>query len=106
MEELKFRCWHNKEEMVYFGLGNPLPDGDIMQYIGLKDRDNKEIYKGDIVELFGWGMQVKSDGMTSIVWDIDESGWNFEDSTYTEDRYDFRKAINNCKVIGNIYENN
>jgi len=77
----------------------------IGQFTGLKDKNGIEIYEGDIVELFGWGSQNTSEGKSVIIWDIDINGWDFERSNYTEDRYDFIKAIDNCKITGNIYEN-
>lgn len=63
------------------------------------------IYESDIVELFGWGGEIMSDGFASIVWDDDAIGWDFSRSNYVDDRYDFRKAISNCVIIGNIHEN-
>lgn len=74
------------------------------QFTGSTDNNGTKIFEGDIVELFGWGKQVKSDGYASIEYDNDIIGWNFSRSSYAEDRYDFRKAISNCIVIGNIHE--
>jgi len=77
---------------------------ELMQFTGLTDKNGKEVFDGDIVACYDWGGKnpfIKND---SIVWDADENGWNFN-SNWVEDRYDFRKAISVCEVIGNIYEN-
>lgn len=116
MREIKFRAWDNSDKEKPYMLGPyELSDSifnnkevrklELMQYTGLKDKNGVEIYEGDIVELLGWSSQTKSDGYTFIEWDIDEIGWNFNRSQYAEDRYDFRKAIQNCLVIGNIHQN-
>ena len=121
MKEIKFRAWDSKNKIIinaiFVGLGKvygmtktfktskKLEDVILMQYTGLKDKNGKEIYEWDIVELYGWGSQKSSDGYAVIEWDVDETGWNLNKPNYTEDRYDFRQAIENCIVVGNIYEN-
>jgi uncharacterized phage protein (TIGR01671 family) len=110
--EIKFRAWcGTKKEFVNPTYNNAelndifqLPFYYLQQFTGLKDKNSKDIYEGDIVELFGWGRQTSSDGNAVIIWDIDETGWNIDRQPYCDDRYDFRKAIQNCEIIGNIHE--
>lgn len=54
--EIKFRAWNNGQMWEIFDLLNPKepidnwPKGNIlMQFTGLKDKNGKEIYEGDVV---------------------------------------------------------
>lgn len=125
--EIKFRAWNGKEMIYEAGFcfnhinqlfkkdftdvfiidgiesGEILYNGDygdciIMQSTGLKDKNGKEIYEGDIVEHYHLGEVIKS-----II------HWNEEKAMFCL-RYDGDKLnghhLNNSQytVIGNIYE--
>ena len=100
MRKLKFRAWaKERKEFVYFDINKGTPwninEKYIMQYTGLEDGNNKEIYEGDILESSNGGNSFKE----KVHWDIDQ----FRVGNYEPDGLSYFSK--NCKVIGNIYEN-
>lgn len=125
MREIKFRAWTGKE-MIYYpewftlegqhvlcfeepphsyvdesDIDNP-NRVELMQYTGLKDKNGKEIYEGDIVknerhyfttsvEYYGSSFNCKSEGLPL--------------HTFIDEHYGEDSAKNSIEVIGNIYEN-
>lgn len=109
MREIKFRAWHEKlERMIYdIGVEDEWTDengkvwsdmkGNLMQFTGLKDKNGKEIYEGDIVR-------------TSLYGQIDcevvfmKSGFYLLlDTGIGTNLYPMTDVM--MEIIGNIYEN-
>lgn len=116
--EIKFRAWQcthkymtdditmlQDSKSTDFYYGDPedgmsmRDDWELMQSTGLKDKDGKEIYEGDI--------GVSDKGTQFIVlWIDDLHGFYMKTSLYGKECFDFREYMMiEFKVIGNIYEN-
>ncbi|EJP74655.1 YopX family protein [Campylobacter sp. FOBRC14] len=124
MKEIKFRAWDvlNKK-MLSWGEVFDLPAWEIfpgtpeqrafevMQYTGLKDRNGKEIYEGDILEFRANPFDRKRDLFQVVFKDggfRDE--WNNYIGQYLppdiRNKQGGRVRLNEaCEVVGNIYEN-
>ena len=100
MRELKFRAWNKKKTlfpMTYnIELGYARVDfrrHKLMQYTGLKDKNGKEIYEGDIVKNY-------IGQVGTIIWVKKTCG--FEIDMKCIGRHGIQKRL---EIIGNIYEN-
>jgi len=113
MREIKFRAWCPTNKMMYypyvagFNSGEILKRFDtIMQYTGLKDKNGKEIYEGDIVAYLN--CYTKKTLRKQIAWDKYSCGFCTEPIGHTN-LWHLQEYLTDNKldieVVGNIYEN-
>ena len=116
MREIKFRAWNKQRKEIFkvasidfkekkvtlvngiIRLSNVIfDDVKLMQYTGLKDKNDKEVYEGDIVVL----NNIKNDNMRIV---------RYEHGSYRLEGWGLREDLSNAEarfleVVGNIYEN-
>jgi uncharacterized phage protein (TIGR01671 family) len=112
MREIKFRAWAKEQKiMVYsddFTNINPIKrlnaffhwiqdlKPELMQYTGLKDKNGKEIYEGDVIVYDG---DIDDpDSRYEIKWVDEIYGFQLSDDIPISD-------VEHLIVLGNIYEN-
>lgn len=115
--EIKFRAWHNvdgwcgafsvhQSGLIDYGSGWKTPEEAnmvLMQFTGLKDKNGKEIYEGDILASEGRVIGHIEGGVRGYCYDV----------VYLNPRHDKRWSLyasvtddyeGNIVVIGNIHE--
>jgi uncharacterized phage protein (TIGR01671 family) len=119
-DRFKFRAWDKPSDifpdgcMTYFNIHKGIGDVDIiMQCTGLKDKNDKLIYEGDIFYYTGEDNLLR---VCKIGYCNDKMGfepiqicegdedplWAFVDGWET---YETPKYLSTIKIVGNIYEN-
>ena len=120
MREIKFRAWlKEKKEMIdnarpdFFCkqlhylcgnsaggqdvLGVSTEDIELMQYTELKDKNNKEIYEGDIVKFLN--------GIFEVIWCNEKASFMLKNKEYKEFLNFIYENNNVMEIVGNIYKN-
>ncbi len=122
MREIKFRAWVKEKKAIFEVIlidyvskkvtyivertghllnirHDKFNDVELMQYTGIKDKDNKEIYEGDILfESFG-------ERYYKVVFENGSFRAEFK-GDFEEYSFDLIDVVaQGCEIVGNIYEN-
>ena len=143
MREIKFRAWHKEKKIISEVLGIDIlhkeiffSNGDVdyceisdfkyielMQYTGMKDVTEKEIYEGDVVKLIHTGIEISADRLEDLkrfvgiikyengIFKIVKTEKSLIESKYFEmeqkkvSEIFIYSKLYDLEVVGNIYEN-
>lgn len=103
MREIKFRIWDINARKWLKSFNIDLLDihkfnlAEVNQYTGLKDKNNKEIYEGDIV--------IHHSKMHKIIFNAEEARFVLRDDEFELEIPFTNNNNKRMEVVGNIYEN-
>lgn len=110
--EFRFRAWRKDDRVMIYDMSSILITGltDLdgiyffMQFTGLKDKNDKEIWEGDIVKTIPFHKERSE--IFSIKWEILQNcGDCYYDSGPGFNFHMNESHLDHLEAIGNIYEN-
>lgn len=125
--EIKFAFWHKQKKEMWSAQSidwdarevcnggdiASLNDGVLLQYTGLKDKNGKEIYEGDLIKFINLMPIEAKEEIAEVKFVLEDnflpyiypfvniSSYNYE----TKHFEGFGVNSKDCEVVGNIYEN-
>lgn len=107
MREIKFRYWCSQRKKMFIEPMDSYYTGDYfgderftpLQYAGFKDKNNQEIFEGDIVKLTEF-VDIRGEKTETYICKVDYRGLGFN---ITNNVFSF-KSWEQIEVIGNIFE--
>lgn len=76
----------------------------LMQYTGLKDKNGREIYEGDIVGYYMFLPDETWDGATMVI-EYDSENAQFKTPFSDTQNIPVKLATDSIEILGNVYEN-
>lgn len=118
MREHKYRAWHPDDKVMIYDLNTPSlchgvligEDYILMQYIGLKDKNGKEIYEGDILyfEVENEISSAYNGGKPGVIKFDDRKSCYYIHTILNKNvtiNHGYDAYGKTLQIIGNIYEN-
>lgn len=118
MREIKFRAWDKYSKIMLYSDEEKYPlwellrdcykdERILMQYVGLKDKNGKEIYEGDILNTNSPHQVVAPYYVKTalpFIELVNSTGWDYDNGDYYHGGDITSHAWKEFEVIGNIYE--